>query len=68
MIKIYSIVVEMMAKVKIKIIDMKNIPYILELQEIFLSISKLLLNVLNEKFNLNRWIVRGLDREMNLMC
>lgn len=58
----------MMAKVKIKIIDMKNIPYILELQEIFLSISKLLLNVLNEKFNLNRWIVRGLDREMNLMC
>ena len=60
-----SIVVEMMVKCKIKRIHIKDVLHVPKLQANLLSVSKFLSNGLKMQFNLNEYIVRGLDGEVN---
>lgn len=61
------IIGEIIVKGKIKIICIKNTFHVPKLQANLLSVNKLLLDGLKVQFNLNEYIVRGPNREVNVI-
>lgn len=66
-IRMGCIIDEIIVKDKIKIICIKNTFHVPKLQANLLSVNKLLLDGLKVQFNLNEYIVRGPDREVNVI-